>query len=187
MSQTQANSLTRHLLILDIDESLVHSADNPLDPNFDFRLSSYQVVKRPFLDEFMVNIFRWFNIALWTAATEDYAQEMVQRIIPNSHQLKFMWSRQRCTLKRDCDKDDYYWIKDLKKVKRLGYNLDMVLVIEDEPRSMQRSYGNIIIIRPFDGDPRDEELQILTQYLEWIRKVENVREIEKRNWRNFVK
>jgi TFIIF-interacting CTD phosphatase-like protein len=186
-SHQPVSTLMQHLLILDLDESLVFSAENPSDPKFDFRLSSYEVVKRPFLDEFVNRVFEWFDIAIWTAATEDYAQAMIRELIPYPHLLKFVWSRRRCTLRYDYERKEYYWLKDLKKVKRLGYKLEKVLIIEDEPRSMQRSYGNLILTHPFDGNPGDNELQTLTQYLEWIRGIANVRTVDKRYWRRFRK
>lgn len=175
----------KHLLILDIDESLVYSSENPLDPNFNFRLDSYKVVKRPYLDKFISQIFQWFDVAIWTAATDDYAQEIIQQVFPSSQKLEFVWSRKRCALRYDYEKGDYFWIKDLKKVKRIGYNLEKVLIIEDESRAIQRSYGNLILTSAYDGNPEDKELQILLNFLEWISKVENVRKIEKRHWRSF--
>jgi RNA polymerase II subunit A small phosphatase-like protein len=178
-------TLAKHLLILDIDESLVYSRENPLDPNFNFQLDSYQVTKRPFLDEFINRVVDWFDVAIWTAATDDYAQEIIQQVFPDPHQLKFIWSRKRCALRFDYEKGDYYWVKDLKKVKRLGYELEKVLVIEDEPRSTKRNYGNLILTSPFDGNLHDKELKTLLYFLEWISKVENVRRIEKRSWRSF--
>lgn len=174
------------LLILDIDEALVFSEENPLAPNFDFKLFTYNVVKRPFLDEFIQCVFEWFDVAVWTAATEDYAQTMIQYLMPNQ-ELKFVWSRRRCTFKYDYERGDYYWIKDLKKVKRLGYNLERVLVIEDEVRSLQRSFGNLILTKSFDGNSSDDDLNLLIHYLDWIRRESDVRKIEKRYWRSFGK
>lgn len=175
----------KHLLILDIDESLVYSSENPLDPNFNFRLDSYSVIKRPYLDKFINQIFQWFDVAIWTAATDDYAQEIIQQVFPRDRKLEFVWSRNRCALRYDYEIGDYYWIKDLKKVKRMGYNLEKVLIIEDEPRAIQRSYGNLILTSAYNGKPEDKELQTLLNFLEWISKVENVRKVEKRYWRSF--
>ena len=177
----------RMLLILDIDEALVHSDESPLDPNFDFRLFTYNVVKRPYLDEFIYCAFEYFDVAIWTAATDDYAQIMIEYLFPKYQELKFVWSRKRCLLKFDYERGDYFWIKDLKKIKKLGYNLEKVLVIEDEMRSMQRSFGNLILMKPFDGNTADDEFQLLIPYLEWISRQDNVRTIEKRFWRSFGK
>lgn len=175
------------LLVLDIDEVLVYAADRPLDPNFDFQVFLFYIIKRPFLNEFIESVFNWFNVAIWTAGSDDYAQVMAQRLIPKAADLKFIWSRKRCTPKHDYEIGDQYWVKDLKKVRRLGYNPERVLVIEDERRTMQRSFGNLILVRSFQGDKKDNELQLLIKYLDWIRDQENVRKIEKRYWREIVK
>ncbi len=166
---------------------MVYSADRPLDPNFDFQADLYYVIKRPFLNEFIKSAFSWFDVAIWTAATDDYAQIMAQRLMPNPDSLKFIWTRKRCTSKHDYEIGDQYWIKDLKKVRRLGYKLERILVVEDERRTMQRSYGNLILVRSFQGDKKDNELQLLIQYLDWIRHQDNVRKIEKRYWREIAK
>lgn len=175
------------LLILDIDEVLIYSTDDASELNYDFLISSYRVLKRPYVDEFIDTVFKLFDIAIWTHATEDYAQGVVKNLIPDSIGLKFLWSRKRCTQRYDIETGEYYWLKNLKKVKRQGYRLEKVLVIEDDHRSMEQSYGNLIKVKAFKGDLFDEELYNLIFYLKWISTVENVREINKLNWHNFLK
>ena len=76
------------------------------------------------------------------------------------------------------------WIKDLKKVKNAGWNLDHILVVEDKPENISRHYGNVIRISPFEGDPADMELKRLMPFLLSLKLAENVRMIEKRGWQN---
>ena len=74
----------------------------------------------------------------------------------------------------------------LKKLKRAGYSLESVLVIDDSPEKHVRNYGNLIRVRPFVGDANDSELRHLLPFLNWIRFRDDVRQIEKRNWRTFA-
>lgn len=178
--------MSKHLLILDLDEVLVYSTEDTSVPLYDFEISRYRVCKRPYVDEFLDAVFEMFETAIWTSATEDYAKEMVNQLFPNPTKLKFLWSRKRCTLRFDPTMGEHYWVKDLKKVKRRGFKLEEVLVLEDNPRTMERSYGNLIEIRPFLGGQFDRELKDLIEYLNWISAVENVRVIEKRAWRSFT-
>jgi hypothetical protein len=70
-----------------------------------------------------------------------------------------------------------------EKVKRLGWSLEGVAVIDDSPEKLKRSYGNHIRVAPFVGDPTDNELPKLQGYLAWLKEVPNVRLVDKRNWR----
>jgi TFIIF-interacting CTD phosphatase-like protein len=50
-------------------------------------------------------------------------------------------------------------------VKRRGYNLEAVIAIDDTPKKWEKSYGNLIAIKPFEGDETDRELIYLLDYL----------------------
>jgi RNA polymerase II subunit A small phosphatase-like protein len=78
------------------------------------------------------------------------------------------------------------YLKDLKKVARLGYPLERVLVVDDTPDKLARHYGNAIYLSAYEGSIEDTELPPLLRYLESIRHIENYRAIEKRGWRNRV-
>lgn len=174
------------LLILDLDETLLFATEAKLGRTEDFRVIDYFVYKRPNLDRFVEFAFRHFRVAVWTSSDPDYAQEVIQQIFHPSEQLEFVWARERCTLRFDLESRRYYWIKDLKKVRRLGQPLESVLVIDDSPEKLERSYGNYIRISPFEGDPADCELRKLEAYLVWLKTIPNVRSIDKRNWNSRV-
>lgn len=86
-------------------------------------------------------------------------------------------------MRYDPETRDRYFVKDLKKVRARGYALEHVLVVDDTPQKHQRNYGNLVAVRPFEGDPADDELVHLGPYLETLAGVDNVRTIEKRGWR----
>lgn len=173
----------RQLLILDLDETLVHASEGPIDQPFDFQAFSYYIRKRPYLDQFLEQASDWFDIAVWSSSGEDYAAVVVRHIFANPERLKFVWSCKRCTHHVDEETNVAYWRKDLKKVKRLGYALERVLIIDDSQEKLVRNYGNLIPVTPFLGDPADTELPDLLPFLHWLCTVENVRTVEKRNWR----
>lgn len=97
-----------------------------------------------------------------------------------------MRSRERCTVKRNLETFETEFVKDLKKVKRAGYDLARVLVVDDTRHKVARNYGNAIYIAPFEGDPDDEKLPLLKKYLEGLLAFENFRAVEKRGWRGKV-
>ena len=63
-------------------------------------------------------------------------------------QLKFLWSRNRCTLRTDHDAHEQYWVKDLKKIRRIGYALERVIVVDDTAKKHELNYGNLVRVRP---------------------------------------
>jgi len=85
----------------------------------------------------------------------------------------------------DHDRQEYVWRKDLSKIKRLGYALERVLVVDDSPEKLAKHYGNLVRVRPFEGAPEDRELDALGDYLLVLSGSDNVRRIEKRGWRDM--
>ena len=177
--------MDRPLLILDLDETLVYATKKSADVGHDFRVLDYYVRKRPHLDEFLERIFDWFEVAVWTSAGGIYAAEVVSLLFSESQKLRFVWDGRRCTSRRDPETDFFYNIKDLKKVKRSGFNLERVVMIDDTPRKLSRNYGNHLRLAAFEGDAGDRELQAVLPYLEWLSKQKNIRTIEKRRWRKW--
>lgn len=174
------------LLILDLDETLIFSSLEKLSSKEDFSLGEYFVYKRPNLDMFLKYVQNNFQIAVWTSSTSDYAEGIVKQLFPDQSILKFVWARERCVSKIAIESREQYWIKDLKKVKKLGFDLEKVLVIDDSPEKLQRNYGNHILAIPFLGDPKDDELPRLINFLDKLKNLDSVRSIEKRNWRNSI-
>jgi RNA polymerase II subunit A small phosphatase-like protein len=179
------------LIILDIDETLIHTESVPLEYekhyDYDFKFkglgkSFYYTKKRPFLDQFLNYVFESFDVAIWTAAGEDYALEILKGINIDKSKLKFFYTQENCTIKLSYDYSDYYGVKNLNKLKKKGYNLDKVLIVDDKSETAVNNYGNLIQVKPFTDDLDDTELLKLISYLETIKDEPNYRRIEKRGW-----
>lgn len=175
----------RKLLVLDLDETLIHATENPLSYDADFRIGPYHVYRRPHLDEFIASVTTAFDVGVWTASGESYAAQVTARIFPDSR-LKFVWASRRCTVVRDWTTGDYMTSKNLNKLKRRGYALEHIIAIDDTPSKYARSYGNLITVEEFVGDRADRELPALARYLQTLAQVPNVRSLEKRRWRPLV-
>lgn len=172
-----------HLLILDIDEVLIYSTKQIPDAKYDFYICDYYVRKRPYVDKFISEISKKYELAIWTSAGEIYADEIISILFPNIQDLKFIWCYERCVHRYD-EYGNIHDIKDLRKVKRIGFDLRRVLVVDDDFKAFERNYGNLVLIKPFRGDTSDKELLYLLDYLELMQAVENVRVVEKRGWRS---
>ena len=189
------NGAKKILLILDLDETLMHASSELIREDFDFRIGHYFVYKRPYLEEFIRICAAHFQLAVWSSASDDYAAVAVKNIFPEDIPLAFVWGRSRCTPIFSPQVDEYSgynmdmnshyeYAKILKKIKRKGFSLERTLIIDDTPLKVRNCYGNAIYPRPFFGATDDNELACLAQYLLTLHNVQNVRIIEKRGWRN---
>ena len=172
-----------HLVILDLDETLIYASDEGDLAEWDFEVPPFKVRKRPHVDEFVAAVTDWFDVAVWTSSSENYGLEMVNHLFPHPERLRFMWSRRRCTWQRMPETGECYWAKNLKKVRRMGYPLERVIVVDNEARGLRQSYGNVVAVKSFLGQSTDEDLLLLTRYLGWLRTISNVRTVDKRNWK----
>lgn len=107
-----------------------------------------------------------------------------------------MWGASKTTVKRTLPYDyerfganlgEYHTQKRLNKLKRFGWPLERVLIVDDSPEKCATNFGNAIYPTPFEGDESDNELKYLAGYLQELRECPNYRKIEKRRWRSTAK
>jgi TFIIF-interacting CTD phosphatase-like protein len=173
------------LLVLDLDETLIHArargeAALPWPPQR--QVAHYRVWLRPGVREFMAAaVERFAAVGVWTSASPDYAVAMIDRIV-DRRKLRFIYTRDTCTPQRDVERNETYWLKDIRNLAGFGFDEAQILIVDDKPRGLERSYANLVGIRPFVGDPDDRELDKLSRYLDELGPCENVRRVEKRGW-----
>jgi carboxy-terminal domain RNA polymerase II polypeptide A small phosphatase len=180
------------LLILDLDETLIHSSSKELGRSCDFKVFDFFVYKRPHLDKFLVAVFSFYKVAIWSTGSDDYVDLLVKEILPPGLQFEFVWGRSRCTAKRMSAEDADYgstdpgridYIKPVKKLRNKGFNRERILIVDDSPHKVADNYGNAIYVSEFTGESNDDELLMLSEYLATISDVPNYRLLEKRGWR----
>ena len=174
------------LLILDLDETLIYSVESPLEKLPDFSFGQFCTYKRPYLKEFLQFCFNNFEVAVWTAATESYAVEIVKNIFEKNQIPTFFWSRVRCSFSYDEELRESILTKKMWKIRRKGYDLKKVIVVDDSPEQWGSSYGNLVRVKKFLGEGDDNELKLLIKYLTKLKDAENIREVGKRGWRRSV-
>ncbi|MES2694757.1 MAG: HAD family hydrolase [Verrucomicrobiota bacterium] len=177
----------RLLVIFDLDETLVRATGNPtLDPP-DFMLDAFRVRRRPMLAECLRAVSAFADIAVWSAGSDSYVEEIIGKVVPSDVALRFVWGRSRCTRHYDAVQREEYWVKDLENVERLGYSLDRILIVDDSPEKVERHYSNHVHIEPFYGDLDDRLLPRLAAYLGQFADIANVRAVEKRGWPHLAR
>ena len=187
--------IDKPLLILDLDETLVHAREEALNRPADFIVFGYHVYRRPYLGDFLNSVQADFELAVWSSGSDDYVAAVVDNVFGADFPLHFVWGRSRATLMRlmrdeygyDYDPWDHRrYLKPLKKVKRMGWRLERMLIVDDTPEKCVRNYGNAIHPLPFEGDEADSELLRLAAYLLTLKDEPDVRRIEKRRWRELM-
>lgn len=183
------------LLILDLDETLIHSSSKELGRTCDFKVFDFYVYKRPNLDSFLNEAFSNYQVAIWSTGSDDYVDLLAKEILPVNFQFEFVWGRTRCTARRMSAEDVDFaytdpgridYIKPIKKLRNKGYLRERILIVDDSPHKVSDNYGNAIYVSEFTGDNNDDELLKLSEYLQRIADVPNFRNLEKRGWRDSL-
>lgn len=182
----------RNLLVLDLDETLIFATEEPLARAADFTAFQYHIYRRPYLDQFLAVCAQHYELGVWSSATDGYVEQIAKNIIPNSIALHFVWGRSKATLRRVItdergflDPHDHLsYRKPLVKLKRFGWPLARILIVDDTPNKSRQNYGNAIYPRPWEGTEDDNELLLLSRYLPTLADCVNVRSVEKRSWRS---
>jgi len=175
--------MLRPLLVLDLDETLLFADEIGLGREPDFTTARYVVYRRPHVTAFLRHVAKRYELAVWTSSGSEYAQEVCDNVFPADIAPTFVWSHLSCTMRRDHERDEWVQAKHLTKLRRRGYDLRRVLVVDDSPEKHRRNYGNLVRVEPFTGDPADVELPRLAAYLDAIAAAGDFRKLEKRFWR----
>ncbi len=176
----------RNLLVLDLDGTLVH-ADYECFQGFEFVLDAdtrepIYLRRRPHIEEFLDRVAAAYDLAVWTASSEDYGRKVLRHTTLDRRVVRALFG-DRCTRRFDLELQTWRTIKRLRKV---GRNLARVLIVENSPEKCEDNYGNCVPVTTYEGGDEDGELLPLAKYLVRIRDAPNFRAIEKRFWRTVV-
>lgn len=158
-------------LILDLDETLIHSSDFPPHPKVEaFKIGEppYYVFKRPGLDDFLRKYSKKFDIFIFTSAYQCYADPIINAICPYLDEQHRLY-RNSCTI----DNNEIH--KDLNAFKRRP--TDFILV-EDNFNLKKYWPKNTIIVQRWQGIPHDTTLiNWLPEILDNCEKANDVRDV----------
>jgi len=162
------------LLVLDLDETLVHSGFSKPD-NYDHEViirhknTEYiiYVQKRPGFDFFMENVIQQFDVCIFTASLAEYSIPVIKRILPSFPESNIL-------TREHCIQIQRILVKDLSIFKR---DFSNIIIVDNSPLSFQMNIENGIVVPAFVGDPTDDYLlNELLPYVQELDKCEDVRE-----------
>jgi len=175
LSNTTVPPLKRKTLILDLDETLVHSTIQPVnhhqivvDVVIDAMPCTFYVIKRPHVDMFLKKVAEWYDVIIFTASMRQYADPLIDQL-DTKGLVKGRLFRESCLNK------DGNFIKDLSLIKQ---DLSSTIIIDNSPIAYSHNKENAVPIDNWMGDnPRDESLLNLLPFLNALRYTSDVRSI----------
>jgi len=172
----------RPLLVLDLDETLVHATSNPPSAKADRYLFQfgYYLQYRPFVKYFLTAMSELYDIGVWSSGTPEYVENVVAHLFP--FKPVFVYGRDMCDFVKFKD-GKYQYIKPLTKLAKFGYSMSRTLIIDDTRSKCVKNLENAIIPLPFRGNTYDHELLDLSHYLEWIRGVKDFTTRDHDKWK----
>ena len=135
-----------YTLVVDLDETLVHYMEEE---------SRAYVQVRPYSDYFLTEMGKYFEIVIFTAAAEDYA-DLVLNELDKNNSINYKLYR------KHTDQVNGIFIKDLSK---LGRDINKVVIIDNNKDNFSLQPENGLHICSFLGDQNDDELYSLSEDL----------------------
>ena len=192
-------------LVIDLDETLIHSLAKggrmSSGHMVEVKLSTsiglggttlgpqhpilYYVHKRPHCDLFLRKVCKWYNLVVFTASVQEYADPVIDWLEQERTYFSRRYYRQHCTFRNGA------YIKDLSSIEP---DLSKVIILDNSPLSYIFHEGNAAAIDfiahysdlpgeidnaiPIEGwinDPTDNDLLHLIPLLEGLQYVTDVR------------
>jgi hypothetical protein len=152
--------------VLDLDETLVHT-NMDCDKNF-AHLPDYKVVEdfgyfRPHLREFLQHVFSKFDVFIWTAASKEYADIVLEKMLTKeqSQQVVRVLTSAEIVLHEQVGGYASRYVKRVKPLTRLHRTLERVVMVDDKQESCLLNPDNGILAPAF----KNPDLQADDDYL----------------------
>lgn len=141
-----SSRLTQKTLVIDLDETLIHSLAKggrmSSGHMVEVKLSGtvgyggatlgpqhpilYYVHKRPHCDDFLRKVCKWYNLVVFTASVQEYADPVIDWLEQERQYFSGRYYRQHCTFRNGA------YIKDLSSVEP---DLSKVMILDNSPLS----------------------------------------------------
>lgn len=145
-SSRSSSRLAQKTLVIDLDETLIHSlakggrmssghmVEVKLNANVGYGGTTlgpqhpilYYVHKRPHCDDFLRNVCKWYNLIVFTASVQEYADPVIDWLEQERKYFSGRYYRQHCTFRNGA------YIKDLSSVEP---DLSRVMILDNSPLS----------------------------------------------------
>ena len=174
-----ASDASKPCLVLDLDETLVHSSFKPV-PNPDYvipveidgAVTDVYVLKRPWVDYFMERAGERWEVVVFTASLAKYADPLLDLLDKKTGVIRHRLFRESCYPFQG------NYVKDLTS---LGREMTRCVIVDNSPHSYAFQPQNALPVASFIDDPRDNDLLDLLPYLDELAEAKDVTETLVRN------
>ena len=171
--------------ILDLDQTII-SGEPTEEYNFQknkkkaskFRFETmenyYIIFERPYLQQFLTFLFKYFNVSIWTAASKDYALFIIDKIIiagNKDRKIDYIFFSYHCSLSKKIKRGSSKELSILWTYYKLpNYNENNTVILDDYVEDVYKNQKqNCIIAKPFefkdDNSHKDKFLKELQNKL----------------------
>jgi len=169
----EGKNVGRICLILDLDETLVHSSfqDVPgahfvIPVEMEDKTHQVYVAKRPYAEEFLQTMGEHFEVVVFTASIPKYADPLLD-LLDTHKSISWRLFRDSCT---------YFKGNYVKDLARMGRDLKKTMIIDNSSASFMFHPEYAIECITWFDDTNDTELKELSEFLIGMAKVDDVRE-----------
>jgi len=183
LAKKTAKNKGKKCLVLDLDETLVHSSFKPV-PNADFIVPveidgvvyKVYVLKRPYVDLFLTEAAKYYEMVIFTASLSKYANPLLD-MLDTSNVIEHRLFRESCVLHGQA------YVKDLSK---LGRRMEDIIFVDNSPLSYAFQPTNAVPCLSWFDDPNDTQLRDLLPCLRTtLRDVADVRSVLDANNKSY--
>lgn len=178
-----AESSTLPTLVLDLDETLVHCTVEPIDNadmvfpvTFNNTLYNVYVRKRPYLDYFLEAVSRSYEVIVFTASQQVYADVLLDLLDPEKKYIRHRLFRESCVMVQG------NYLKDLHVVNR---DYHRMVLVDNSPHAYGFQVDNGIPIESWFDDDSDTELLKLVGFLRKVYEGNDVRPVVREQFKTF--
>ena len=152
---SRPSRVTQKTLVIDLDETLIHSlakggrmssghmVEVKLNTTVGYGGATlgpqhpilYYVHKRPYCDDFLRKVCKWYNLIVFTASVQEYADPVIDWLEQERKYFSGRYYRQHCTFRNGA------YIKDLSSVEP---DLSKVMILDNSPLSYIFHEGDTI-------------------------------------------
>ena len=180
----------KKLLILDLDETLIHS---DLDFSLKDKVHKYDkilhfnteeeknipipLLVRPGVENFLNFAEKEFDLIVFTASDQQYADAIIDYIEKDKKYFKMRLYRNHCIFI-----EPGLYIKDLRIFSDIK-KLEDIIIVDNSLFSFANQLNNGILVTSFFSDKDDTFLSNVIEYLDYIKNEKDIREINKDSFR----
>ncbi|KAI9015670.1 NLI interacting factor-like phosphatase-domain-containing protein [Phycomyces nitens] len=171
-------------LVLDLDETLVHSVRlgspesgcsvngsvkrKTIEVQSERQSLLYEVYKRPHVDFFLKTISQWYKVVIYTASMAEYANPVIDWLDQSQTVISQRYFRQACIVQ------DGNFLKDISLAEP---DLSKVCLVDNSPEAFGLFQENGISLPGWVANPNDECLLDLLPILDALRFTADVRSV----------